>query len=295
MHSIVKSKYGIMIWTSPCKLPLMTEKDQEHNDTTGNTSETGNNEENGSNENNSQTRPPIDSKKIEHEGWKLAGTYLIGWVIILVIFKLAYNRYQRQKQLSKKKWYPTHPEKDIYEELIAKGEENEDVLRKALLRRAMTDLKRVWELQEEKEALHKLTRSGAIPESMWNSYKDADHDMQLEIYDLQAEAETFKPGWSQLILKEAAQLVQREKELHMLRDQVNQQAAARASNPNMTSQEKKSHQKDLMKAQALAEKMINKKYGSVSMDSLSDEKKIESVVESIESKSSSDSSEEGEK
>ena len=157
----------------------------------------------------------INSGKVEADSWMLAGPYLIGWLIFLVIFKFAYTRYQRQKQANKQKWYPKHPEKEAYEALITKGEEDEEVLRKALLRRAMTDVRRVWELQEEKEALHKLTRSGAIPESMWNSYKDADHDMQLEIYDLQAEAETFKPGWSQLILKEAAQLVQRERELHV--------------------------------------------------------------------------------
>ena len=270
----------------------MTEHEQQqYEHTTEDTHETnGNNEEGGFTENNSQTKQPIDTQKIEFEGWKLAGTYLIGWVIILVIFKLTYNRYQRQKQFSKKKWYPIHPEKDAYEELIAKGEENEEDLRKALLRRAMTDLKRVWELQEEKEALHKLTRSGAIPESMWNSYKDADHDMQLEIYDLQAEAETFKSGWSQSILKEAAQLVQRERELQMLRQQINQESSIRAANPNISSQEKKAHQKDLLKAQKVAEKMINKKYGvsSSSVDGLSDEKDKEIT-------SKSDSSEEGEK
>lgn len=236
----------------------------------------------------------INSEKVEADGWMLAGTYLIGWLIILVIFKLAYNRYQRQKQAAKKKWYPVHPEKEAYEALITNGEENEEVLRKALLRRAMTDIKRVWELQEEKEALHKLTRSGAIPESMWNSYKDADHDMQLEIYDLQAEAETFKPGWSQLILKEAAQLVQRERELHMLREQINRENLIRAADPNRSAQEKKAQKKELMKAQSMAEKMINKKYGvtssSSSIESVTDEKAVASNPSS-----DTDSSDEGEK
>jgi len=221
----------------------------------------------------------INSEKVEADGWMLAGTYLIGWLIFLVIFKLAYNRYQRKNQANKKKWYPEHPEKDTYEALITKGEENEEVLRKALLRRAMTDVRRVWELQEEKEALHKLTRSGSIPESMWNSYKDADHDMQLEIYDLQAEAETFKPGWSQLILKEAAQLVQRERELQVLRDQINREAMVRAADPNRSAQEKKAQKKELMKAQTMAEKMINKKYGvssTSSVESLTDEKAVAS-------------------
>lgn len=235
----------------------------------------------------------INSEKVEADGWMLAGTYLIGWVIILVIFKLAYNRYQRKKEATKKKWYPEHPEKDAYEALITKGEENEEVLRKALLRRAMTDVKRVWELQEEKEALHKLTRSGAIPESMWNSYKDADHDMQLEIYDLQAEAETFKPGWSQSILKESAQLVQRERELQVLRDQINREALMRTADPTRSAQEKKAQKKELMKAQVLAEKMINKKYGitsSSSVESLTDEKAVASG-----SNSGAESSEEVEK
>lgn len=258
----------------------MTEQDKVHENTTSN-----NAEEESFTENGQQRKPTAEEEKqkqakVENDGWILAGTYLIGWLIILVVFKLAYNRYQRQKQVSKKKWYPTHPEKEAYEALITNGEENEEVLRKALLRRAMTDVKRVWELQEEKEALHKLTRSGAIPESMLNSYKDADHDMQLEIFDLQAEAETFKPGWSQTILKESAQLVQRERELHMLRQQIQLEAQARASDPNSSAQEKKMHKKELLKAQTMAEKMINKKYGitgsNSSMESVTDEKGVAS-------------------
>ena len=206
----------------------------------------------------------------------------------MIIFKLAYNRYQRKKQQTKKKWYPEHPEKAAYEELISNGEANEEVLRKALLRRAMTDVKRVWELQEEKEALHKLTRSGAIPESMWNSYKDAYHDMQLEIYDLQAEAETFKPGWSQSILKESAQLVQRERELQMLRKQINAEAQVRTADTKISSQEKKALQKELMKVQQLAEKKINKKYGITSGKSSSIE-----TLSSDEKSVATESSEEG--
>ena len=152
----------------------------------------------------------------------------------------------------------------------------------------MTDVKRVWELQEEKEALHKLTRSGAIPESMWNSYKDADHDMQLEIYDLQAEAETFKPGWSQSILKESAQLVQRERELQMLRKQINAEAQVRTADTKISSQEKKALQKELMKVQQLAEKKINKKYGITSGKSSSIE-----TLSSDEKSVATESSEEG--
>lgn len=245
------------------------------------------NKEEATNEQQEQDKKPTDFKKIENDGWILAGTYLVGWLIILIIFKLAYNRYQRNKQLSKKKWYPNHPEKEAYEELIAKGEGSDEVLRKALLRRAMTDIRRVWELQEEKEVLHKLTRSGAIPESMWNSYKDADHDMQLEIYDLQAEAETFKPGWSQAILKEAAQLIQRERELQALRNQINREVSVRTADPKTSAQEKKHQKKELLKTQQMAEKMINKKYGIASGPSSSIESLTSVDEKSVENESSS--------
>lgn len=259
----------------------MTEQAQNEQSKEQFTSNETNNEQGQEQTNDSENN--FNNKKIANarDGWILAGTYLIGWLVILVIFKLAYNRYQHQKQLGKKKWYPVHPEKDAYEELVAKGEENEEILRKALLRRAMTDVRRVWELQEEKEALHKLTRSGSIPESMFNSYKDADHDMQLEIYDLQAEAETFKPGWSQLILKEAAQLVQRERELQALRARINQETQMRLADPNRSAQEKKTDKKNLLKAQALAEQMINKQYGSssLSMDSVDSDSKENEIVE----------------
>lgn len=234
----------------------MTEEDKVHEGTTSGSTE-------GNHEQKKPTAEELKQKqaKVENDGWILAGTYLIGWLVILVIFKMAYNRYQRKKLVNKKKWFPEHPEKEAYEALITNGEENEEVLRKALLRRAMTDVKRVWELQEEKEALQKLTRSGAIPESMLNSYKDADHDMQLEIFDLQAEAETFKPGWSETILKESAQLVQRERELKMLHQQINHEVNARENDPTISSHDKKNLKKELLKAKAVAEKMINKKYG----------------------------------
>lgn len=234
---------------------------ESNNDNSG--SGSSNNKE--SNEKTGKNGKQVGSESVEKNSWVLAGSYLIGWLVILVIFKLAYNRYQRQKLVNKKKWFPEHPEKEAYEALVAGGEENEEVLRKALLRRAMTDVKRVWQLQEEKESLHKLTRSGAIPESMWNSYKDADHDMQLEIYDLQAEAETFKPGWSQSILKEAAQLVQRERELTNLHRQLTIEAQTRISDPKIPDKERKAKEQEVMKevskARKMAESMINKKYG----------------------------------
>lgn len=58
-------------------------------------------------------------------------------------------------------------------------------------------------------------RSGAIEESVWQDFKAAENGMQREIYAVQAEAETFKPGWSEGILREAVELCRKEDALNL--------------------------------------------------------------------------------
>lgn len=92
----------------------------------------------------------------------------------------------------------------------------------------MTDLRRAWKLQEEKEPVYKLMRSGAIGEGMWGEFKEAESAMQIEIFDLQAEAETFKAGWGKEILRDAAGLIKRERELQTMRVAIEQREQERA-------------------------------------------------------------------
>lgn len=208
-----------------------------------------------------ETNTGTSAKRQVTGGWMLAGSYFIGWLVILIIFKAVYDRYRARSRASRKKWFPSHPEKEAYEALLADDNATEEGLRKALLRRAMTDIKRIWQLQEEKDSLYKLMRAGSVPESLWANYKDADQEMQLEIYDLQAEAETFKPGWSQGILKEAAQLVQKERELQALKTRIEQEQRAAAADPTKNEKEKKAVKTKLEKVQKVAIQMINKQYG----------------------------------
>jgi translocation protein SEC66 len=73
------------------------------------------------------------------------------------------------------------------------------------------------ELNDEKESVYNLMRTGAISEVMWNDFKQAEADLQLELFDVQAEAETFKKDWSQSILKEAAMLLHKEREMNEIK------------------------------------------------------------------------------
>ena len=147
-------------------------------------------------------------------------------------------------------WFGPHKEREAYESLLAKFDENnagegstgstsesnvtEDALRKALLRRAMTDLRRAWQIRDEHDSIHKLMLSGSISEEMWAEFKEADSATQLEWFDLQAEAETFRAGWGKEIMKDAAGLIRRENELVAMKDAIEQRQKEGSSAPAST-------------------------------------------------------------
>lgn len=140
-------------------------------------------------------------------GLMLFAAYLLSWLIIIYVSKRIYSSwYRRQTEARRNRWFGGHPEKDAYETALALPEGSgdqmidEEKLRKLLLRRAMADFRRVLQLNQEKESLYNLMRSGAVSEDMWNNFKEAENDMQIEIFDLQAEAETFKQGIVQFSL-----------------------------------------------------------------------------------------------
>jgi hypothetical protein len=93
--------------------------------------------------------------------------------------------------------------------------------RKALMRRAMTCVRRLWKLHADRDSVYALMRAGSIDEVVWQQFKAAENHLQMEIYDIQAESETFKDGWSQAILREAAELCRKEDQLTEMLKTVN--------------------------------------------------------------------------
>lgn len=97
-------------------------------------------------------------------------------------------------------WFPSHPEREKYESLVRayddKGDDEASVkpLQIALMHRAMTNIRRAWELQEERRSMSKLMQMGAINETLWDKLQRAEHDLQIEIYDVEAEAESYIEG-----------------------------------------------------------------------------------------------------
>lgn len=123
-------------------------------------------------------------------------------------------------------WYPTHPERDLYVSLLNQTEPkvSDALLKAALIRRAIADVRRVVKLREDKPALQNLLQKGSVGDDLWNSLLAAEKELEAELVEVIHEANSFVPGWGQLIFQTAGEMVQNEKmrktfeELHEVRE-----------------------------------------------------------------------------
>lgn len=161
---------------------------------------------------------PPKAARAQHKN-KSGGTALIlgyscFWLLVFyLVFRYFHNKRKRDDGDA---YFGPHKERIAYLEACQSSAADEDALRKLLLRRCMTDVRRLWKLQNDRESVYSLMRSGAIEEKVWQDFKAAETGMQKEIYAVQAEAETFKEGWSENIIREAAELCRKEDALNML-------------------------------------------------------------------------------
>lgn len=75
----------------------------------------------------------------------------------------------------------------------------------------MTDISRVVKLREDKPALQNLLQKGSIGDDLWNSLLQAEKELEAELIEVVAEANTFVPGWGQIIFQTAGEMVANEK------------------------------------------------------------------------------------
>lgn len=88
----------------------------------------------------------------------------------------------------------------------------------ALLRRAMTDVERIRQLRESKAALQTLLQRGQIGDDLWAAANAAEKDLELELHEVAGEANTFRPGWGQIIFAQAQEMVSHERLKETYRD-----------------------------------------------------------------------------
>lgn len=118
-------------------------------------------------------------------------------------------------------WFPSHPERNAYVTLLQLSDPpaSDSLLKAALIRRAMADVRRVIRLKEDKPALQNLLQKGSVGDDLWNSCLAAEKEMEAEIVEVMHEANTFVQGWGQIIFTTAGEMVQNEK-LKAMFDQI---------------------------------------------------------------------------
>ncbi|KAK9708491.1 Translocation protein S66 [Basidiobolus ranarum] len=156
----------------------------------------------------------------------LATGYVAGWAVMFGTFVACYHRRKALVRNKLDPWFPQHTTRDHYYALVElKPEADEFQLKAALLRRAMTDVERIMELQNNKGPLQQLVKTGAIGEDVWNQFEAAEKDMEGELMEVVHEANTFKEGWGQQIFPQASDMLAHERQ-KTLRKELNEQMLA---------------------------------------------------------------------
>lgn len=73
------------------------------------------------------------------------------------------------------------------------------------------DVQRVMRLREDKPALQNLLQKGSIGDDLWNSVLSAEKELEVEIAEVVAEANTFVEGWGQIIFGTASEMIANER------------------------------------------------------------------------------------
>ena len=110
-------------------------------------------------------------------------------------------------------YFPSHPERNAYVTLLQQTDPpaSDQLLKSALVRRAMADVQRVLRIREDKPALQALLQKGSIGDELWNSLLAAEKELEIEIMEVISEANSFVEGWGQVIFPTANEMIANEK------------------------------------------------------------------------------------
>jgi len=84
-------------------------------------------------------------------------------------------------------------------------------LKAALVRRAIADVHRAVRFRGDKPALQNLLQKGLVGDGLWNSLLAAERELEGEVREVCAEANTFVEGWGSLIFPTANEIIANEK------------------------------------------------------------------------------------
>ncbi|KAM0792141.1 hypothetical protein ACM66B_004840 [Microbotryomycetes sp. NB124-2] len=139
-------------------------------------------------------------------------SYLLFLFGSLAIFSRFYRKRQHGKEQEVEPWFPKHKSRDVYISLLSMDPPPaQPVLVAALLRRAMDDVRMIWDVRDAKSALQTMLQKGQVGDDLWERFTRAEKELEAEIVEVVGEANTFQEGYGQHIFGLASDMVQHER------------------------------------------------------------------------------------
>lgn len=113
----------------------------------------------------------------------------------LYTFSTLYRRRQTSKLLSLTPYFPTHTTRNVFLTLLhTEPRPPPSILMAALQERCCTNIQRIREIQTRKGPLNTLLQRGVVGDEIWQRLLRAEKDLENELKDCVAEANTLAPG-----------------------------------------------------------------------------------------------------
>jgi len=113
----------------------------------------------------------------------------------LTTFASLYRKRKQANFAALEPWFDNHIARDVYLSLLhLEGDEKvpESVLKTALLRRAVVDLQRLFQIRNSKGALQTLVQRGSVGDDLWQRFLRAEKEIEEELKDVVNEVRVIK-------------------------------------------------------------------------------------------------------
>ncbi|OTB08874.1 hypothetical protein M426DRAFT_316900 [Hypoxylon sp. CI-4A] len=133
----------------------------------------------------------------------------------LYTFSTIYRKRKAFENANLEPWFPPHLQRNIYLTLLhmepEPGQEKapkmpDSVIRAALLRRAVEDIRRIIQIRTSKQALNTLLQRGSVGDDLNQRFVRAEKEIEEELRDVVTEANALAPGWGQTIFQSANEI-----------------------------------------------------------------------------------------
>ncbi|OLY84549.1 Translocation protein sec66 [Smittium mucronatum] len=138
--------------------------------------------------------------------------YVVGWGIVFGTFVHYYHKRKAQALTRLESFFPSHPTRDFYYELVALKEKDPKLvttamLQSALIRRTIDNVLRAVNLQSNKQCLTQLVSSGAISQDLQHQFNSAEAELESEMLSVRHEADQLVDHMGDWIFQVSAEIL----------------------------------------------------------------------------------------